>query len=59
MKTSIKFLDLELKNPIIAASGTFGFGEEYAERYDIEKLGGISYKGLTLDPRNGNDGIIL
>jgi dihydroorotate dehydrogenase (NAD+) catalytic subunit len=57
MKTSIKFLDLELKNPIIAASGTFGFGEEYAERYDIEKLGGISYKGLTLDPRNGNDGI--
>ncbi|BES66807.1 dihydroorotate dehydrogenase [Gottschalkiaceae bacterium SANA] len=57
MKTKIKFLDLELKNPIIAASGTFGFGEEYAEHYDIEKLGGISYKGLTLDPRDGNDGI--
>jgi len=57
MKTTIPFLDLELKNPIIAASGTFGFGEEFAEYYDIESLGGISYKGLTLDPRGGNDGI--
>ena len=57
MKTKIPFLDLELKNPLIAASGTFGFGEEFAEYYDIESLGGISYKGLTLDPRDGNEGI--
>ncbi|HAJ33524.1 MAG TPA: dihydroorotate dehydrogenase [Candidatus Atribacteria bacterium] len=39
------------------ASGTFGFGREYSEIYDIEKLGGIVSKGLTLYPRNGNQGI--
>ncbi|MGO5065188.1 dihydroorotate dehydrogenase [Clostridium sporogenes] len=46
-----------LKNPIIAASGTFGFGEEYGEFYDVSILGGISSKGLTLNPKEGNDGI--
>ncbi|KEI83632.1 dihydroorotate dehydrogenase [Clostridium botulinum] len=46
-----------LKNPIIAASGTFGFGEEYGEFYDVSKLGGISSKGLTLNPKDGNNGI--
>ncbi|KOM95502.1 diguanylate cyclase [Clostridium botulinum] len=46
-----------LKNPIIAASGTFGFGEEYGEFYDVCKLGGISSKGLTLNPKDGNNGI--
>ncbi|HDI3057458.1 TPA: dihydroorotate dehydrogenase [Clostridium botulinum] len=45
------------KNPIIAASGTFGFGEEYGECYDVSKLGGISSKGLTLNPKDGNNGI--
>ena len=45
------------KNPIIAASGTFGFGREYNELYDISILGGISSKGLTLNPREGNSGI--
>ena len=45
------------KNPIIAASGTFGFGSEYNEFYDISNLGGISTKGLTLEPRDGNSGI--
>ncbi|EJO5348426.1 dihydroorotate dehydrogenase [Clostridium botulinum] len=45
------------KNPIIAASGTFGFGEEYGEFYDISKLGGISSKGITLNPKEGNNGI--
>ncbi|MEL5900255.1 dihydroorotate dehydrogenase, partial [Clostridium sporogenes] len=45
------------KNPIIAASGTFGFGEEYGEFYDVSKLGGISSKGLTLNPKEGNNGI--
>jgi len=45
------------KNPIIAASGTFGFGREYNELYDVSILGGISSKGLTLNPREGNTGI--
>lgn len=42
------------KNPVIAASGTFGFGKEFNEIYDISVLGGISTKGLTLEPRLGN-----
>ena len=42
------------KNPVIAASGTFGFGKEFNEIYDISALGGISTKGLTLEPRLGN-----
>ncbi|GAA0748456.1 dihydroorotate dehydrogenase [Clostridium oceanicum] len=48
---------VKLKNPVIAASGTFGFGEEYNQFYDVSKLGGISTKGLTLNPKEGNDGI--
>lgn len=54
---SVKFGNIEFKNPLIMASGTFGFGKEYAEIYDIEKLGGISSKGLTLEKRDGNKGI--
>lgn len=49
----------EFKNPIIAASGTFGFGREYNEFYDVSILGGISSKGLTLNPKKGNKGIRL
>lgn len=45
---------LKLKNPVIAASGTFGFGREFSEYIDLNKLGGISVKGLTLLPRQGN-----
>jgi dihydroorotate dehydrogenase (NAD+) catalytic subunit len=45
------------KNPIIAASGTFGFGREYNELYDVSILGGISTKGLTLNSREGNSGV--
>ncbi len=45
---------LSMKNPVIAASGTFGFGREYGELFDLSKLGGISVKGLTLEPRKGN-----
>ncbi len=45
---------VELKNPVIPASGTFGFGREFDEIYDISVLGGISTKGLTLEPRLGN-----
>ncbi len=42
------------KNPVIPASGTFGFGREYDEIYDISVLGGVCTKGLTLEPRAGN-----
>lgn len=48
---------VRFKNPVVMASGTFGFGKEYGSLYDIEKLGGISGKGLTLNPKPGNDGI--
>lgn len=50
----VNIAGLQLKNPVIAASGTFGFGREYAEYMDLNKLGGISVKGLTLKPRQGN-----
>jgi dihydroorotate dehydrogenase (NAD+) catalytic subunit len=50
----IKFLDKEFKNPIIPASGTFGFGYEFSDLYDINILGSISIKGTTLEPRYGN-----
>ena len=46
-----------LKNPVIAASGTFGFGHEYAEIMDVSRLGGISGKGLTLHGSAGNRGM--
>ncbi len=45
---------VEFKNPVIAASGTFGFGREYAEYINLNNIGGISVKGLTLEPRQGN-----
>ena len=48
---SLDLCGVKLKNPIIAASGTFGFGREYDELYDIGQLGGISVKGLSLLPR--------
>ena len=54
---NVKFKNLNFKNPVIMASGTFGFGREYNEIYDIEKLGGISSKGLTLNPKYGNNGM--
>ena len=43
-----------MKNPVMTASGTFGFGREYADFYDIGELGAISVKGITLEPREGN-----
>ncbi len=51
---SVKLGDLELQNPIIPASGTFGFGYEFAEIYDINILGAISIKGTTREARFGN-----
>lgn len=49
-------LGVKMKSPIIAASGTFGFGMEYASYLDFNKLGAISVKGLTYEPRKGNSG---
>ncbi|MEL7602945.1 MAG: dihydroorotate dehydrogenase, partial [Bacillota bacterium] len=54
-----ELLGVTLKNPVIAASGTFGFGHEYAELFDVSRLGGVSGKGLTLHGSAGNDGIRL
>ena len=51
---SLDLCGVKLKNPVIAASGTFGFGREFDELYDISALGGISVKGLSLRPRTGN-----
>lgn len=51
---TVELCGIKLKNPIIAASGTFGFGREYNEFYDIGILGAISTKGITLQPRLGN-----
>lgn len=48
---------VEFKNPVIAASGTFGFGEEFNDFYNVGMLGGISSKGLTINPKQGNEGI--
>ncbi|MDK2828796.1 MAG: dihydroorotate dehydrogenase catalytic subunit, partial [Clostridium butyricum] len=48
---------VDFKNPVIAASGTFGFGAEYNNFYDVGILGGISSKGLTINPKEGNDGL--
>ncbi len=50
----IKIHDLELKNPVMTASGTFGYGEEFADFYDVSLLGGIIVKGTTGSKREGN-----
>ncbi len=52
MKVTLSGLTLD--NPVIPASGTFGYGKEYAEFYDINILGSISFKGTTVEPRFGN-----
>lgn len=57
MRAAVELCGVTLKNPVLTASGTFGFGREYAEFYDLGKLGGIVGKGLTLEPREGNDGV--
>lgn len=54
VNTKVNLLGLELDNPVIPASGTFGFGYEFAEIYDINVLGSFSFKGTTLDARFGN-----
>ena len=51
---SVEICGVKFKNPVIAASGTYGFGREFNEVYDISQIGGISTKGKTLEPRVGN-----
>lgn len=54
VKTEIKLKGMTLKNPVMTASGTFGYGEEYADFVDLSELGGIIVKGTTLHHREGN-----
>ncbi len=51
---SINFAGIRLKNPVLTASGTFGYGEEYAAFVDLNKLGGIIVKGISMNPIKGN-----
>lgn len=53
--TKVTLCGIELDNPVIPASGTFGYGYEFAELYDINCLGTFSFKGTTKDPRFGNE----
>ncbi|MFR2165152.1 MAG: hypothetical protein ACLS5K_00880 [Streptococcus salivarius] len=53
-RLAISLPGLHLKNPIIPASGCFGFGQEYAKYYDLDKLGSIMIKATTANPRFGN-----
>ncbi len=54
VNTKVNLLGIEIDNPIIPASGTYGFGYEFAELYDINRLGTFSFKGTTKDARFGN-----
>lgn len=54
VKMAVSIGDLRMKNPMLTASGTFGFGEEFADFIDLERLGGFIVKGTTLEPRQGN-----
>ncbi len=54
MNLKVKLGDLELKNPVLTASGTFGYGEEFSDLIDLNKLGGFIVKGTTLHHREGN-----
>lgn len=51
---AVEIAGLKMKNPMLTASGTFGFGEEFADFIDLEALGGFIVKGTTLEPRQGN-----
>jgi dihydroorotate dehydrogenase (NAD+) catalytic subunit len=54
MNLAVDIGNLRLKNPVMTASGTFGYGEEYAEFFDPGRLGAVVVKGLSLEPREGN-----
>lgn len=51
---AVTLAGMTMKNPVVVASGTFGFGREYGQFYPIDELGGICVKGLTLHRREGN-----
>ena len=51
---SVRIGDLQMKNPVMTASGTFGYGEEFADFVDLGQIGGIIVKGTTLHHREGN-----
>lgn len=55
-RLNVNFCGVEFKNPVIPASGTFGYGREYEQFYPLSRLGGISVKGTTLNRREGNPG---
>ena len=54
---SLRLLDMDMPSPVLAASGTFGFGREFRDLADVSRLGGVMVKGTTLKPRSGNKGI--
>lgn len=54
MNTKVNFAGIEMKNPVTVASGTFGYGREYADFFDLGKLGAIITKGTSLRPKSGN-----
>jgi dihydroorotate dehydrogenase (NAD+) catalytic subunit len=54
MNLGVKIGSMKLKNPVMTASGTFGYGEEYSEFYDLSTLGAVMMKGISLEPRQGN-----
>ena len=54
MNTKVNFAGIEMKNPVTVASGTFGYGREYAEFFDLGKLGAVITKGTSLRPKSGN-----
>lgn len=57
MNLSVDFLGIHMKSPVIAASGTFGFGLEYKDYLDLNEVGAISLKGLAPEPWSGNQGV--
>lgn len=54
MNTKVNFAGIEMKNPVTVASGTFGYGREYADFFDLGKLGAVITKGTSLKPKSGN-----
>ena len=56
-RLAIDFLGIKMNTPVMTASGTFGFGEEFSDFTDLNELGAVVVKGTTLHPRRGNDGV--
>ena len=54
MNTSVNFAGIKMKNPVTVSAGTFGYGREYSNFFDLNKLGGIITEGTSLKPKSGN-----